>query len=183
MRDPAAWLEAVRAESRPVVLPFWGHGQAAGPVDQRCLSQWHPSPFVHQGRTYATSEHFMMAEKARLAGDTASEMRIIACRSPGFAQQLGYQVRGFNDAAWAEQRFAIVVQASVLKFTQHAPLRDYLLSTGEAVLAFASPEDVVWGVGMVEADARIHQPQAWSGVNLLGFALMEARDHVRRSGP
>ena len=42
-----------------------------------------------------------------------------------------------------------------------------------------SPYDGIWGVKLGLDDPRIHDPNQWQGENLLGFALMEARDILR----
>jgi ribA/ribD-fused uncharacterized protein len=76
-----------------------------------------------------------------------------------------------------------VVDGSVPKFGEHEPLREYLLGTGERVLVEASPTERVWGIGLAASDERAADPGAWRGLNLLGFALMRARqilDHGRR---
>ena len=55
-------------------LFFWGHTpKREGIVDAACFSQWFPCSFLVNGVRYASTEHFMMAEKAhrvceRLAG-------------------------------------------------------------------------------------------------------------------
>ena len=69
-------------------------------------------------------------------------------------------MRGFDDAIWERERFAIVVEGSVHKFGQHAELRDYLLGTGDRVLVEASPLDRVWGIGLAADDERAHGPGA-----------------------
>lgn len=58
-------------------------------------------------------------------------------------------------------------------------LRAYLLSTGDRVLVEASPMDRIWGIGLAADDERALDPSRWRGLNLLGFALMEARDRLR----
>jgi predicted NAD-dependent protein-ADP-ribosyltransferase YbiA (DUF1768 family) len=40
----------------------------------------------------------------------------------------------------------------------------------------ASPHDGIWGIDLVEKMPNIENPNTWSGRNLLGFALMEARN-------
>ena len=95
----------------------------------------------------------------------------------------GRQVSGFDQQLWEQRRFDIVVDGSVAKFGQHEPLRDYLLGAGERVLVEASPTDRVWGIGLAASDERVADPGAWPGLNLLGFALMRARqtlDHRRQ---
>ena len=51
--------------------------------------------------------------------------------------------------------------------------------TGNCVLIEASPYDGIWGVRLRADDSRIQNPSKWQGENLLGFALMEARDIIR----
>ncbi len=54
-------------------LGFWGHSPpASGGVSAACLSQWWPADFTVAGVVYPTSEHYVMAAKARLFGDTAA---------------------------------------------------------------------------------------------------------------
>jgi NADAR domain len=42
----------------------------------------------------------------------------------------------------------------------------------------ASPQDRVWGIGLVADDERAGSPERWLGLNLLGFALMEVRHQL-----
>jgi len=155
---------------------FWGHTpRVPGQVDASCLSNWYPAPFVLDGQPYPTTEHHMMAEKARLFGDAATEGMILAAESPGKAKALGRRVAGFDDVLWTRHRFAIVVAGNLAKFQQNLSLRDYLLATGTKVLVEASPYDPVWGIGLSMSDPAADDPHRWRGLNLLGFALMEVR--------
>ncbi len=160
-------------------LFFWGHTPGAGGgLGPFCLSQWWLSPFVVEGQTYPATEHFMMAEKARLFADEEVRARILATNDPAKAKKLGREVRGFDEARWNEHRFGIVVAGNLAKFGQSPELRDYLLSTGEKVLVEASPQDRIWGIGLAAADPRAQRPEEWPGLNLLGFALMEVRQRL-----
>lgn len=67
-------------------------------------------------------------------------------------------------------------------FGQNPDLRDFLLGTGDRLIVEASPMDQVWGIGLRATDARARDPRQWRGLNLLGFALMEARKHPARRG-
>ena len=161
-------------------LPFWGHrphpGGRPGPS---CLSQWWPAPFTVGGVTYASAEHWMMAGKARLFGDAEAERAAVAANSPAAAKKAGRLVRGFDEDVWIRERFGLVVTGNVHKFGQDLSLREFLLGTGERVLVEASPRDRIWGIGLPRDDPRAADPARWRGLNLLGFALMEARTRLR----
>jgi len=161
-------------------LCFWGHTpRQKGVVDKSCFSQWYPAAFAVAGDAYATAEHWMMAEKARLFGNDDVRQRIIAARHPDEAKKLGRQVTGFDPQVWDEQKYALVKTGNYQKFTQHPQLRDYLLTTGSRVLVEASPVDAIWGIGLAASHPDALQPARWPGQNLLGFALMEVRDQLR----
>ncbi len=176
VRDREELIALNRAGHRVKYLHFWGHQpQRDGSIGAGCLSQWWPAPFTISEQTFVTAEHYMMWRKAVLFGDTAAGDRILDARHPQRAKTLGRQVRGFDDQTWAAHRYAIVVAASVAKFGQHEDLAAYLRGTGNRVLVEASPMDRIWGIGLTADDPRATDPTGWRGLNLLGFALMEAR--------
>ncbi|MFG2192584.1 NADAR family protein [Streptomyces sp. NPDC048639] len=162
---------------------FWRHHpQQEGRVDAACFSQWWPSPFTVDGIAYATAEHWMMAEKARLFGDGEAERRALEATSPAAAQKAGRLVSGFDEETWRTHRYGIVLAGSLHKFGRDPELRAYLLGTGDHVLVEASPVDRIWGIGLAEDAEAAHDPARWRGLNLLGFALMEARERLRADG-
>ncbi|WP_345636072.1 NADAR family protein [Rugosimonospora acidiphila] len=174
--DVAELLARSRRGERLKYLLFWGHQPSRdGGVGPGCLSQWWQSPFVADGITYATAEHYMMVGKARLFGDEAIVERMLAAPHPGAVKALGRGVRGFDQATWEAHRRDIVTAGNLAKFGAHPDLREYLRGTGERVLVEASPVDRVWGIGLAATDPRAGNPATWRGHNLLGFALMEVR--------
>ncbi|WP_217246698.1 NADAR family protein [Streptomyces sp. AC602_WCS936] len=178
-----ALVGRIRAGERIKYLCFWGHRpRPDGRIGPSCLSQWWPSPFTVAGVEYATAEHWMMAGKARLFGDAEAERRVLAAEHPAEAKKAGRLVRGFDEAVWERERFSIVVEGSVHKFASDAALRGFLLNTGDRVLVEASPVDRVWGIGLAADDEAATDPERWRGPNLLGFALMVARERLREGG-
>ncbi|MFI0367791.1 NADAR family protein [Actinomadura sp. 1N219] len=172
--DVADLIRLQNEGTRLKFLFFWGHS-TPGPG---YLSQWWPSPFTVDGTVYATAEHYMMAEKARLFGDEKSADAIVAASHPRRAKDLGRRVRDFDEQIWQDNRFAIVAKGNEAKFAQNNELLDYLLGTRNRILVEASPRDRVWGIGMAADDPNAENPSAWKGQNLLGFALMTARDSL-----
>lgn len=171
-------IDQYDAGERLKFLFFWGHRTEPGPVTQSCLSQWYPSPFTVRGIRYATAEHWMMAEKARLFKDEAMAAQIVATDNPGEAKKLGRQIQGFDGAVWDAAKMDIVVTGSIHKFSSSPELMGFLLGTAQRVLVEASPVDTIWGIGKKKGAQGIENPHSWRGENLLGFALMEARDQL-----
>ncbi|MCX2181552.1 NADAR family protein [Streptomyces sp. SKN60] len=180
MNDLESLKQQVRSGERVKWLHFWGHRpHPDGRLSASCLSQWWPAPFVVDGVRYATAEHWMMAGKARLFDDPEAERAALAAASPAQAKKAGRLVRGFDEEVWRRERFGIVVAGSVHKFASDPALKAFLLGTGTRVLVEASPVDRIWGIGLAADDPRAMDPDRWRGENLLGFALMEARERLR----
>ena len=77
-------------------------------------------------------------------------------------------------------KYAIVLLGNWHKFSQNRELREFLLSTGDSALVEASPYDNIWGIRLSANSPEARDPFKWRGQNLLGFALMEVRDELRR---
>ncbi|GAA4097403.1 NADAR family protein [Streptomyces hundungensis] len=175
-----ALIAQVSEGDRIKYLHFWGHRpQRDGSLGRSCFSQWWPSPFTVEGVRYATAEHWMMASKARLFGDPDAERAAIDAANPALAKKAGRLVRGFDDEVWRRERYGIVLAGSLHKFGQDEALRGYLLGTGKRVLVEASPLDRIWGIGLAADAPEAADPRRWRGLNLLGFALTEARERLR----
>jgi ribA/ribD-fused uncharacterized protein len=175
-----ALMIAIDQGLAPEYLFFWGHQKAKdGSIIKSCLSQWWQSPFVVEGVNYATAEHYMMVEKARLFGDEGIIPSILHAETPKEAKALGRKISGFDNAVWLENRVPIVTSGNLAKFSQKAVLQRFLLETVDRVLVEASPVDAIWGIGLAEEEPQATIPSQWKGLNLLGFALMDVREQIR----
>ncbi|MFI6443646.1 NADAR family protein [Kitasatospora sp. NPDC050543] len=180
-RSRAELTALVAGGARPKYLMFWGHRpEHDGRIGAGALSQWWPARFTVDGQEYASAEHWMMAGKARMFGDEQILPRILHARTPAEAKALGREVQGFDTEQWEAECFELVVEGNVAKFGQDPALLSYLLGTAHRVLVEASPLDRVWGIGLAADSTDALLPGRWRGLNLLGFALMEAR--ARLSG-
>ncbi len=158
-------------------LFFLSHIQKTQHIDKSCLSQWYPAGFSVDGVYYATAEHYMMAEKARLF-DASKVEQIINAKSPGEAKALGREVENFNEDIWEEASFDIVVKGNLAKFSQNKEIKEFLLASKNRILVEASPKDKIWGIGLLATDELAEQPLKWKGTNKLGFALMQVREKI-----
>ncbi|MCM1107155.1 MAG: NADAR family protein [Blautia sp.] len=182
---PKYSLEQIRTEvsegTQPHYIMFWKPDISPDEsVTKSCFSQWWKSDFWSENHTYNCMEQFMMANKAKLFGDEKTREHILQCSDPKTMKALGRKVKNFDEMVWNEVKYSIVLNGNYLKFTQDAKLRNFLLSTGDSVLVEASPYDSIWGIKMRETDENSLNPSKWRGQNLLGFALMEVRDEIRR---
>ena len=161
-------------------LYFWSHKQKepASIITKSCFSQWYPSHFNIDGIDYATAEHYMMAEKARLFNDQKMLQDILNANNPGLAKALGRQITGFIPEIWEEQCLSIVIKGNLAKFSQNQQLANFLLATQQRILVEASPVDNIWGIGLSQDAPNIDNPLTWCGKNLLGFALMIVREKL-----
>lgn len=177
------WLiDEFNKDSVMEFLFFWSHTNKQNKeVGKFCFSQWFELPFTVDGIIYKTAEHWMMAHKALLFGDTRIYNEIINTHKSGAVKELGRQVSGFDEMIWKDHRYNIVVAGNIHKFNQHNKFADYLANTGNKILVEASPVDTIWGVGLGEDNENISDPNNWRGLNLLGFALMEARDFFKEN--
>ncbi len=183
-RNKTELLASLSGETQPAFLFFLDPRPAPdGQPGPAVLSQWWPCRFTYDGRTFHTAEHAMMYAKATLFGDTATAARIGAAWHPLEAKALGRSVRGFDETRWQAERMAIVVAINLAKFTQNPALRAYLHSTGQALLAEASPTDLIWGTGIAATDTRARHPGEWPGESLLGIALMQVRAQLSAAPP
>lgn len=147
-------------------------------------SQWYRSPFKVDGVEYRTAEHYMMAGKAVTFGDNEALLDILSERDPAKVKAIGRRIKGWDDAKWAQVRFQVVCRGSYEKFRQDPLLTQQLILTAGSEIVEASPYDKIWGVGLGEEEALAFWKQAqnsvpatpWPGLNLLGKALMVARD-------
>ena len=140
------------------------------------LSNWYPAAFTVNGVTYRDTEQYFMAAKAVCFGDEKRYEQIMAATDPGEYKRLGRLVKNFDPAVWDARRYEIMKTANREKYRQNPALLDALLSTGDAVLAEASPFDTIWGVGIGAGKAYDIDPAAFPGRNLLGKLLMELRE-------
>lgn len=176
------WLKKEHDSGKEIKYEFfWGHRPSPdNTITKSCLSQWWQTDFCEDTDKYCCMEQYMMSAKAKLFGDTKINQQIMACSEPNKIKALGRKVHNFDEKIWDKVKYSIVLNGNYLKFTQNRKLMEFLLGTGDKILVEASPYDRIWGIQMSAADERVKNPNEWQGKNLLGFALTEVREEIRR---
>ena len=130
-----------------------------------CFSNFSRHPVFLKGKRWPTSEHYFQAQK--FAG-TPREEQVRQAKSPMIAARMGRSRKHPLRPDWERVKDAVMREAVLAKFTQHADLRATLLATGDAVLVEHTRNDDYWGDG---GDGH--------GKNKLGKILMSVRDELR----
>lgn len=175
------------------LLLFYGHGDRA---DDPWFSNFYEhSPFafaippwcgVYGGRETVPiefSEKAIMLCKASLMGDEKTFARVAAAQTPAEAKRLGRVVEPWDENRWQMHVCDIARHVALAKFAGVPGLRERLLATGERLMAEAAPNDSVWGIGLARKDPDARCPWKWKGANVLGWALMQAREELRAFEP
>jgi len=138
-------------------------------------SNWHPSPFKLNGKTYNCVEQHMMSEKAKLFNDKNTLKKIMNTSSPKEQKALGRKVKNFDAGKWSSVAYNIVLAGNLEKYRQNEDLQEKLIATAPLTLVEASPYDKIWGIGLDAHHKDAAEPNKWQGKNLLGKALTECR--------
>lgn len=178
IRSNEQLIDKLSQDEKVKYVFFWGHQEKQGQTTKSCFSQWYDSPFVEGDTKFLTAEHYMMHAKALLFDDLAAAKKVLSAKTPGEAKSIGREIQNFNEEQWLKNRFEIVVNANLAKFSHNSELKHFLISTGDRVLVEASPVDKIWGIGLVKGDPLAENPNNWQGLNLLGYALMEVRSQL-----
>lgn len=151
---------------------FWSTGSP--------FSNWHPAKYTYKGIEFNCSEQGVMWSKAKLFGDDDIAEKILNCHSDQQKKMkdLGRKVKNFKDNMWHKNKVKIYTEHCYEKFTQNNELQEKLLSTYPKKLVEASPNDLIWGIGLHESQAKTIDPTKWPGKNLLGQILTNIRDTI-----
>lgn len=139
------------------------------------MSNFHPSPIIHNDVIYPTAEHYFQAEKCRHVGDMARLQRVITAETPLEAKKVADQINETPD--WRNVKLEIMKTTLDLKFGQNPQLAKQLLDTGDAPLHEAT-KNGYFGIGATLHSKELRD-RAYKGLNKLGGALQELRDRLR----
>jgi ribA/ribD-fused uncharacterized protein len=145
------------------------------------MSNFYPCQFTIDGQQYNCSEQYFMKQKQEYFDPTNIELanKIMLETGPKKIKLYGRQVKNYDEKKWNLVRYGIMKRGLWYKF-QQPELKEKILATGNKILAEASPFDKIWGIGITKENAVKINSKDWPGQNLLGKALMEVRDDLRK---
>ena len=146
------------------------------------LSNWYPVRFTVEGAAFSSMEQFMMYRKAVCFQDANIAAQVLDTVDVSKIKALGRMVSGYDDNVWNGMRQIIVYEGLLAKFSQNEELKGLLKGTGNALLAECAVKDRIWGIGLSMKDPDRLDRTRWKGCNLLGYALMMARDKLQGNG-
>lgn len=167
-----------KTSKKPTFTFFWLDNEKYGE-----FSNWYRCSFVIDDFQYFCVEQYMMAQKAKLFHDAENYTKILRANTPKGCKWLGKQVTPFDAGQWDAVKYKIVKAGNRAKYEQNPELKTLLLSTGDSILAEASPYDKVWGIEMDAQTAAHTASSRWPGENLLGKILMELREEFGGGQP
>ncbi|KAG0231016.1 hypothetical protein BGW41_002350 [Actinomortierella wolfii] len=147
----------------PSPVLFYRQGDAFGE-----FSNFYPSPFDLDGKTWPTTEHYFQAQKFAHLEDQTYVEKVRNAASASEAARLGRQRKWPLRPDWEEVKDDIMRKCVLEKFLQHPNLWEVLDSTGDRKLIEHTRNDSYWADG---GDG--------SGKNMLGIILMETRRKIR----
>ena len=125
------------------------------------------------------TEKAIMLCKAAVMGDYAIFDEIARARDPKKAKALGRLVHPWDQKIWDAAVCTVAVAVVEQKFGALPELGALLHGTGQRVIAEMTRNDANWGTGFDIGHADEHRPARWRGTNILGWALMVARERLR----
>jgi ribA/ribD-fused uncharacterized protein len=129
------------------------------------LSNFSEHPIKINGILWPSVEHYYQAQKYT---DPATIQRIKDAATPLKARKAGQDRSLQVRPDWDSIKERVMQMALLAKFSQHARLREALLSTEEEELLHESSSDLFWG-----------QSASGEGQNRLGHLLTVVREHLR----
>ena len=109
------------------------------------LSNFHWSPFLLEGKTWPTVEHYFQAQK--FPADPVLQEKVRAAKTALGAKRLGRTKTAAFRTDWETVKDDIMYKGIKAKFQQNPVLATLLLETGSAWLIEKAPRDSYWGSG------------------------------------
>jgi ribA/ribD-fused uncharacterized protein len=129
------------------------------------LSNFHWCPFLLEGKTWSTVEHYFQAQK--FPADPVLQEKVRAAKTALGAKRLGRTKTAAFRADWDSIKDEVMYTGIKAKFQQNPTLATLLAGTGSAYLIEKAPRDSYWGSG-----------PSGCGLNKTGKIIMRVRGEL-----
>ena len=116
--------------------------------------------------------------KATYMNDVISAAKLRYTVNPGAAKRIGSKVAGINDSNWDTDKYNVMKELIVKKFTGNEELKTELLKTGTKTLVECG-RDVNYACGLPITHKDIFSKTKWTGKNKLADILCEVRSNIK----
>ena len=138
------------------------------------LSNFHPTPFTINGKSYHSSEQYIQQQKCVLFDDHNTERLIMSSESALDCKILSKDIKDYDHEKWKQNAKASCTAGVLAKFEQNPTLRKLLLSTGNKNLVECC-HDKLWGTGVPLHNTDALVRSKWHSPGLLGEILESVR--------
>jgi ribA/ribD-fused uncharacterized protein len=129
---------------------------------------------IYNDTKYSSATQAYEVERVTQLGRKDIRPLLLRQRNPKMIRQLGGRVAGKLEDP---KKLWISILKTLVK--QHEEIKPVLLSTGNDILVYADPKDIVLGVGLGKEDEGITDRSEWKGENLLGLAWKVVREDLK----
>ena len=140
------------------------------------LSNFHESPFTHEGTQYISSEQFIQANKTKYFGDLDTYSMILGCTISLECKILSKQICNVDDSKWDEVAGAICYPGIQAKFQQNPYAMDILIHKTRNKRIVECATDQLWATGIPLSDQNCLDDTKWISQGILGQMLENIRN-------
>ena len=177
------WLRKTVSTEEPLRFRFFENGVPYGkktvdPCSVWARSSFTPPCFPEQETMYCAADYLIYC-KALFTGRSALIMNAWErLGSPDGIRETAKKLAPYTDDEWKRIFPDILALSQYFKFSENTDFRKFLLSCKEDIFFCIDTEDPILGCQIVTNAATGEQEII--GENLLGFAIMNARDEIRK---
>ena len=141
------------------------------------LSNFHPAPFVINGKEYHSSEQFIQETKSLYFKDEVTAKEIMDCDTALQCKHLSRDIRDYNHEDWSRVAKTKCKPGILEKFRNNPALLQTLKKTDEMTLVEAC-HDQLWGSGIPLGHVDCLKQDKWNSQGIMGEILMEIRSEL-----
>ena len=178
-----AWFRKAIGEKGTHRFHFFENSIAYGKKEADPFSIWTYSPFVPpcfpEGESMACAADFLAYCAVLYTGRKGLIQSFWKnCGNPEALKSMGPKISRYTDVEWKKIFPEILALSQYFKFSQNSALRERLIASDDEIFLCMDSEDLLLGCRIV-TDPNTGE-QKIIGENLLGFAIMNARDEIRK---